>query len=786
MRSETRTLTSIDFSGLQERTKVLSLSHLHFSQNTLNILEERGVYSLEQLLALVRTDFDDLKTVNRREILQVLTNFHHSLNAGEIDWFNFWKASNIKVLPVDYPEDSSSEQIFKNLSSLIKEILTFGKETDRDWRIIQRRFGLDGAQILTLDQLGQAFNGLSRERIRQIESSTLTELREVLLENKYVKKQYHIHPKIIRLIKALFDSIAADAKDFILETELIQRAETVVGAALTKYKVILTLLFNLFGLREIKVETYESTPIWAVGKNPQIKLLEKCIGLIDGLLTDKNLAPMDEFDVLVNINKELPKGEKIDALQLHKFLELCGSIEKRQDNLYQGKFEFLKTRSHQAERILSEAGEPLHVDVIVREVNNRLAGKGKKIVNARNIGNIMSSDGRFLAIGSSGLRGLNSWENVESKNIHDLMEECLISLNRPATEEEIHAYISERRPVKIGSIQMYLEQKDIFAKTGYKKWGLASWAEAQDALVWSPIQVANFVAKFFREKKVKEIEYKLLARALAVEAKIAEPQARGMLKRNPVIKSRRENKPFKIFAIFNPSYKTELTSNNFRVQRKKETKYQKAEKIVREIIEAESTKQVELSKLVRELTTKHRFHEKTAYGYISKMNFVEKINLPEAGTRICRIKNKKDFSLPQIEKLKNFDAAKAEEAEKAVMKFTLDEIDIGLFMFGRLFENTLKEFLKTVERYGSLPVSPGNYTKLNNMIQWIESQGIISDKGALNYLRHERNDRAHEGIPKLEERKIMLESAPWVAGLYLNYIVYFENEKHKLVSPKNS
>src|SRR5205823_4136444 len=111
-----------------------------------------------------------------------------------------------------------------------------------------------------------------------------------------------------------------------------------------------------------------------------------------------------------------------------------------------------------------------------------------------------------VPIGSSGLRGLRTWENLESANILDLMEECLISLNRPATEKEIYEYVSLRRPVKLGSIKIYL-RKEIFAKAGYQKWGLASWAETRDALIWSPSQVADFVANIFKERKVRELEF---------------------------------------------------------------------------------------------------------------------------------------------------------------------------------------------------------------------------------------------------------------------------------------
>jgi DNA-directed RNA polymerase sigma subunit (sigma70/sigma32) len=47
---------------------------------------------------------------------------------------------------------------------------------DRELGIIQRRFGLLGEEPGTLEEVGRVF-GLTRERIRQIESKTLCKLR---------------------------------------------------------------------------------------------------------------------------------------------------------------------------------------------------------------------------------------------------------------------------------------------------------------------------------------------------------------------------------------------------------------------------------------------------------------------------------------------------------------------------------------------------------------------------------------------------------------------------------
>jgi hypothetical protein len=132
---------------------------------------------------------------------------------------------------------------------------------------------------------------------------------------------------------------------------------------------------------------------------------------------------------------------------------------------------------------------------------------------------------------------------------------------------------------------------------------------------------------------------------------------------------------------------------------------------------------------------------------------------------------------PQITKLK--DAKIAAEARDAVAKLTLEEATIGLFKLGRLFEGVLKEFVLAVEKAGRYPVSAGNYGNLNSMINWVAAQGIISDAAALHVLRHVRNEQAH---PSLEEKRMTLNSAASIAGIYLDYILFFAEQRDKLAS----
>jgi RNA polymerase primary sigma factor len=71
------------------------------------------------------------------------------------------------AMPADVATARSlSEQITESLSEL----------SDREKEVVRMRFGLDGGQPHTLEEVGQRF-GVTRERIRQIESKTLAKLR---------------------------------------------------------------------------------------------------------------------------------------------------------------------------------------------------------------------------------------------------------------------------------------------------------------------------------------------------------------------------------------------------------------------------------------------------------------------------------------------------------------------------------------------------------------------------------------------------------------------------------
>ncbi len=72
---------------------------------------------------------------------------------------------------VDGPADAADRVMLHDAVELV-----LGELSEREQEIVRLRFGLDGAQAKTLEEVGKEF-GVTRERIRQIEAKTLAKLR---------------------------------------------------------------------------------------------------------------------------------------------------------------------------------------------------------------------------------------------------------------------------------------------------------------------------------------------------------------------------------------------------------------------------------------------------------------------------------------------------------------------------------------------------------------------------------------------------------------------------------
>ena len=692
---------------------------------------------------------------------------------GRVDWLRFWEGAGIAIIPRVYGPHDTAGTIAADLPAIVEQVLrrsaTRPEQGERAWTVVRHRFGLQGVAKLTLEDLGAAY-GLTRERIRQIEVQALGRLRAVLFEQQYAGLSFHVHPRVIDTVQLLCRAVADETSQLVGEGLVLERVRAMLDSETDTLAPMVNLLFALAGYERITFDDPDLEPVWGYIEKSQRTLLEAMLPRVHQIVTRETVLPLREIELLIRVNKHAPKAHKLVLAQLQWLLGLCNTIERRDDGTVWSRFRYIEGRGNQVERLLTESGQPTDFRALAREINHRTVRFGRDAVEPVNVRNQMIADGRFVAVGNSGRWGLKIWTHVETRTITALMEECLTITNTPVTVEEIHAYVAERRPAKLGSIAMYLHAEKAFVRTDRTRWGLHTWVEAQRALTWDRAQVADFVAGIFRERRAKELDVKVVCALLATAAGVTEKQARGLLAQNPVTASRNGRTWDERIAIFQPDYKERLAAKGRPGQAL--TLHDRVATAVRALLEAQPTNELPLPDVIAALMAEFSRPKPTMYQYVGRLDFVETVAVPGSQTKVCRLRGVAG-SLPFLEAQRIGTAALRQGVERALRKLTEDDVDLGLFLLSKEFEATLKRYLTLATARGQLAGNLGKDPekwKLVAMVDAARQNGIVQDSGAFQYLREQRNDRAHGAMPTREERRLMLQTAPHFAGMYVGYI----------------
>ena len=68
------------------------------------------------------------------------------------------------------------------------------------------------------------------------------------------------------------------------------------------------------------------------------------------------------------------------------------------------------------------------------------------------------------------------------------------------------------------------------------------------------------------------------------------------------------------------------------------------------------------------------------------------------------------------------------------------------------------------------------------MVIVAKNNGVITDLSVLNYLRQERNNRAHGTMPSLAERQLTMRNVRNLAGLYVDYIKVLDDAYNDMIA----
>jgi len=378
----------------------------------------------------------------------------------------------------------------------------FSELNERERDVLTRRFGLHGKDRETLEEIGK-IHSLTRERIRQIETTSIKRLRQLknldnhlsglknvithlLEEHGGMMEKEYLFNNLVNFSLGSGDRDNNGIKhkrhfDFLISRLLHNEFEEICNSELFK---------ESFKLKFHSLEHLESLVLELLEKIKQAKkiyMTEDLITLSKELSAYKdNEAKFSQANNL-DISGVLTSGlfqEPADVINKNKTIY---SILQAARKIEQNKFGHWgidewreikpKTINDKIYLILKNNGKPMHFAEIAEKINQ--ISFDKKKANAATVHNELILDDKYILVGR-GLYGLKEW-GYEKGTVTEVIEKVMFEANRPLNREEIVARVLEQRMVKKATINLALMNRKKFELAADGKYKIKEMAAAVEA-----------------------------------------------------------------------------------------------------------------------------------------------------------------------------------------------------------------------------------------------------------------------------------------------------------------
>ena len=696
------------------------------------------------------------------------------------------RASNFEEI---FQPTVSPVNLLRQLPSVMENFInaTSKSQPERDLDIIKKRFGLNNEGIYSLEEIGIYYD-ITRERVRQVEFKIISILAELMYGSNESKK-FKLQETFVHEYKQVKDSLL-DLEYILAEEEIKKFFQDRYGYEVSKESESfssLNLLMELLGYCPISARNsgYRGSTrlAWCLKERFDKACIEKVFSYLNNLLDKPERFKF--FDIVISLNKT--KGHRLDKDFIRIILKLCVEIEKvkNEEDTYQVKFECLPSAAERAFRVLQENGSPLHFSEIAKTINHAELnlGKGKRFT-VTNLKNQMTADSRFKPIGRSGIWSLSGWLNVATKTIAQIMEDGFHERGKPLSVQEVYQYVITKRPdASFRSVSVYLSNTDVFVRVDKKQYALVVWGlkPLDKSIRRTADEVSSLINRALREIFIDKdsVHFADLIRLVEEKTKLAEITIRNRLKDSKNLELKREGNSNN-YTAYCLSRDFEQPSSS--LEPGKELLRDKIQDEIISILQANPNIPVTKGNLYFQVKKEVECLRPTFYAYLSDMKAIKQYT--ENGKSYCLFEyqeqqNSVDIDLVLLATC--LDLELLNRLKRAINKLNVDEVDLGLFELGRIFENELKDYLVVAKQHAIIQVYRKDIEKLVYMIDCVVREDVVSKGHYLHILREERNERAHGKIPNLDERKIILNKAHYVAELYIQNIIFFSHQKNKIL-----
>ncbi len=334
------------------------------------------------------------------------------------------------------------KQVTKRLLSVL---------SDRGRDVIIKRYGLDdSAKKMTLEGIGKKY-GITRERVRQIENHSLTNIRK--------SKEYSKEKGAFDQLKEYVDSLGGVVSEEDLLNHMSKDKSTqnhahfmlVIGEEFSKEK-----------------EDEEFKHRWHVDKDLADKIHQSLRKLYNSLSDDELVVEADMIDSFLEYVKDVNDKYKNDEV-IKRWLSLSHKIGKNPLGEW-GKASSANVNAKgmrdYAFLVIRKHGSPIHF----KEVAKAITLYFNKKAHVATTHNELIKDPRFVLVGR-GLYALAEWGYL-SGVVKDVIKKIL-EKNGPLPKDKVIEKVLKERYVKENTILVNLQNPKFFSKDKEGKYHVA-------------------------------------------------------------------------------------------------------------------------------------------------------------------------------------------------------------------------------------------------------------------------------------------------------------------------
>jgi hypothetical protein len=337
---------------------------------------------------------------------------------------------------IDTHQQQSLQQF--ELDSIVNKVLEPLKE--REKHILSKRYGLRGHTIATLKTVGEE-QGLTRERVRQIEKELLKNLRRVIQSERELSQ----------------------ARDLLVNTILEH------GGIMNAVRFLLNLIHELEPVKHSKIR--ESWAGLGFNKDLLSEFLEQARGVFQSY--GKPMSAEKFIEEFKATDFYQANAAELNHKVIHNFLHTSAELQKNIfDEFGLSGWNEIRPKDvgDKAYLVMKHHGKPEHYATITELINKH--NLDKRTAYKETVHNKLIKDPRFVLVGR-GIYALAEW-GYKPGVVSDMIKEILQKHGQPMSRDEIVEQVLRRRLVKKNTILVGLSNKSLFKKVGKNLYTIAS------------------------------------------------------------------------------------------------------------------------------------------------------------------------------------------------------------------------------------------------------------------------------------------------------------------------